>query len=158
VSALVPYKKIDLAIKAFNRLNYPLVIAGEGPESVYLKKKSNKNITFLGWQSQDQLAGLFSQCKAFIFPGEEDFGIAPVEAMASGRPVIAYAKGGALETVTKETGIFFKEQTVESLIEAILLFEREKFNPEKIREHALRFDKEIFKKKFRDYVEKHISC
>ncbi len=159
VSALVPYKKIDLAIKAFNRLNYPLVIAGQGPESAYLQKKSNKNITFLGWQSGDHLAGLFSRCKAFIFPGEEDFGIAPVEAMASGRPVIAYAGGGALETVTEETGIFFKEQTVDSLIEAILLFEREKqrFNPEKIREHALRFDKEIFKETFRDYVEKYIS-
>lgn len=159
VSALVPYKKIDLAIHAFNKLGYPLAIVGDGPEKDYLRKIAKKNIVFLGWQSQDHLARLFSQCKAFIFPGEEDFGIAPVEAMASGRPVIAYARGGALETVTEETGIFFKEQTVDSLIESLLLFEKGKtwFHPEKIRGHALRFDKEIFKEKFRDYVEKHIS-
>lgn len=159
VSALVPYKKIDLAIHAFNKLGYPLTIVGDGPEKDTLRKIAKKNIVFLGWQSQDHLARLFSHSRAFIFPGEEDFGIAPVEAMASGRPVIAYAGGGALETVTEETGILFKEQTIDSLIEAILLFEKEKtwFHSEEIRRQALKFDKEIFKEKLRVYVEKYLS-
>lgn len=161
VSAWVPYKKIDLAIRAFIQLGYPLIIVGRGPEEATLKKLTGerKNIRFLDWQTPKNLSQLFCHCKAFIFPGEEDFGITPVEAMASGRPVIAFARGGALETVTPETGIFFNEQTPEALIEAVLKFEseRDRFHSEEIRKHALKFDKSVFKRKLKEYIEMRIS-
>lgn len=161
VSAFVPYKKIDLAIDAFGQLSLPLLIVGQGSEEARLKKRAEKkkNIVFLGWQPSKNLPHLLAQCRALIFPGEEDFGITPVEAMASGRPVIAYAKGGALETVTPEMGIFFHEQTTAALVEAVLRFEKEieRFDSEKIREHALKFDKSVFKKKLSEYIERHIS-
>lgn len=156
VSALVPYKRVDLAILAFNKLGYSLVIVGRGPEEKRLKKIAHSNISFLGWQSQQTLPKLLSECKAFIFPGEEDFGIAPLEAMACGRPVIAYAKGGALETVTPQTGIFFHEQTEASLISAVQIYERKKdtFQPKKMRTQAELFSKEIFIAKLKTYIQK----
>jgi len=158
VSAFVPYKRIDLAISAFNELGLPLYVVGKGPEEKRLKRMAKPNVSFLGWRSTNELKNLLSECQAFIFPGEEDFGIAPVEAMASGRPVIAYKKGGALETVTDQTGVFFKEQTKEALSEAVTLFESQKsrFNPQAIRKHALIFDKESFKDKMREYIERHV--
>jgi len=157
VSRFLPYKKIDLAIEAFNRLGWPLKVVGDGPEKKRLKKIAKKNIEFVGLVSEKKLREYYARCQAFIFPQEEDFGIAAVEAMASGRPVIAFYAGGALEIVKEgETGIFFKEQTVDSLMEALKKFRPEDFSPQAIRQHALQFDKEIFKKKIREFVNQSI--
>ncbi len=153
VSRLNAYKRIDLVIDAFNLLSIPLAIIGTGPHEDALKRRSKKNITFLGMVSQEELAGYLSRCRGLIFPGEEDFGIAPVEAMASGRPVIAFSKGGAKETLLDGvTGLFFNEQTVDSLIEAVNSFNHMEFYADKIRHHAEQFDKEMFKQKIKDYV------
>ncbi len=147
------YKRIDLVIEAFNRLSLPLIIIGTGSHEMILKKMAKQNIKFLGSVSQAEVAQYMSECRALVFPGVEDFGIAPVEAMASGRPVIAYADGGALETVLDTvTGIFFKEQTPESLMDAVNLFTNITFNPQVIRQHAEQFDKEIFKKKIVEII------
>lgn len=156
VSRLNAYKRIDLVVEAFNQLKLPLKIVGDGPSRKNLENLAGPTVEFFGKVDEDRLAEIYSKCQAFIFPGEEDFGIAPVEAQASGRPVIAYAQGGALETVIdEETGIFFKDQTVESLIEAIMKYNRLKntFNPQMIRENALRFDKEIFKRQIKTFIE-----
>nr|WP_320193454.1 glycosyltransferase [uncultured Desulfobacter sp.] len=155
---LNPYKKADLAVRAFNKLNENLYIIGDGPQKNELKKMSNNNIKMLGRLSDDDLTDYYSRCKGFIFPGEEDFGITPLEAMASGKPVIAYGKGGALETVVEgETGCFFYEQTEESLIDAVQKSQRIKWNPELIRAHAKRFDKQVTKEKLETYIFKKYS-
>jgi len=152
---LLSYKKVDLAIEAFNRLGLPLVVVGDGREKKSLLKIAKNNIKFVGIVSDEELKNYYCGCRAFIFPQEEDFGIAPVEAMACGRPIIAYQAGGALETVKDgETGIFFREQTIESLIEAVKNFERIRFDNVVIRQHALQFDKENFKEKIKDFVER----
>lgn len=154
VSRLVPYKRIDLAVEAFNELGLPLVIVGDGSEREKLESMSKDNIKFLGRQSDEVIKDHYSKCRAFIFPGEEDFGITPLEAQASGRPVIAYGKGGALETVIDgKTGVFFEEQSKESLIEAIKRFEKIKFDKVEIRNHSLQFDEEIFKKKIDNFIQ-----
>jgi len=157
VSALVPYKKVDIAIEAFNKIRRRLVIVGAGPESEKLKSIAGDNIEFLGWRNDSELATIYARCRALIFPGIEDFGIVPLEAMASGKPVIAFGKGGALETVIGEgdnaTGIFFYEQTVVSLIKAITDFEKTNFDPLTIRTHALKFDRVLFKEKIKKYIE-----
>ncbi|MCL2640056.1 MAG: glycosyltransferase [Phycisphaerales bacterium] len=150
VSALVPYKRIDLAVEAFAQTGRKLVVIGKGPELGRLKKlarkgKGTKHIEFLGWQSDESILRHYQQCKAFIFPGEEDFGLTVVEAQACGKPVIAYGAGGALETVTNETGLFFSEQTVEGLIGAIEQFERKHFDVATIRQNAMRFTWEGFR-------------
>ncbi|MFL5813227.1 MAG: glycosyltransferase [Bdellovibrionia bacterium] len=119
VGAFAPYKRVDLAIEVFNRLKLPLKIVGSGQDEKKLRALAGPTVEFLGSQTNEQIAKLFATCKAFIFPGLEDFGITPVEAMASGAPVIAYGEGGASETVTPETGILFKPQTVDALIDAI---------------------------------------
>lgn len=159
VSAFAPYKRVDLAIDAFNHLGYRLKIVGTGQEEGRLKKIAGQNIEFLGWQSDDAIIDLYSKCKAFIFPGEEDFGITPLEAMASGRPVIAYAKGGALETIKglndeNPTGVFFEEQSREALVSAIKEFEdnMERFSPLKIRAHASGWNRDRFKNEIMDAV------
>ena len=164
VSSLVPYKKVDLAIKALDQLGYPLKIIGSGPEEKRLKSIAPSNVEFLGWQPDEIVAAYYSKCKALIFPGEEDFGIVPLEAMASGKPVIAYGKGGALETIVpyslenkkKEspTGIFFYEQSEASLIDALRqFFKIEKaFDPSAIRKHALQWDRENFQKKIKKSI------
>jgi glycosyltransferase involved in cell wall biosynthesis len=152
---LVPYKRFDLVIQAFNRLNIPLKIFGTGPEEEKLKALAKPNIEFLGKVPDEELARLYSQCIAFIHPQIEDFGITAIETMASGRPVIAFAAGGALETVADgTTGKFFDEQSWEALGDAIIRFQPEKFSPEKIKEHSRKFDILTFKQKIKDYIER----
>ena len=129
VSRLVPYKRFDLAVKACSELGKKLVIIGDGTEKEELMQMANENIIFMGKQPDDVVKKYMSECKALLFPGEEDFGITPVEAMACGRPVICYGKGGVLDTVIDgKTGVYFEEQTVESLKKAILKFENMKFD------------------------------
>jgi len=155
VGRLLAYKRFDIAIEAFNKLKIPLKIIGEGPERKKLEKRSNENIQFLGEVSDKDLEKHYQKAQALIFPQEEDFGIVVLEAMACGKPVIAYRGGGALESIKeKETGIFFDKQTPEDLIRAVKDFSLKKFNSEKIRDHVLKFDKEIFKKKIKEFVEK----
>lgn len=154
VSRLVKYKRIDLAVQAFNELGLPLVIIGDGEEREHLEKMAKGNIKFLGRQSDEMIKEYYAKCRAFIFPGEEDFGITPLEAQASGRPVIAYGKGGALETVVEnKTGVFFNEQTKDSLVDAVKTFDNMKFDKNEIRKHAESFDEEIFKKKIKDFID-----
>ena len=151
----VSYKRIDLAIAACNALGRKLVITGDGPETARLRASAGPTIEFVGRCSFADLKRHYSECRAFLMPGEEDFGIAPVEAMASGRPVIAFGRGGARETVVDgKTGLFFPEQTVESLSEAMLAFEgREgRFEPAAIRRHALGFAKGRFMAEFGAFV------
>lgn len=153
LSRLVKYKRIDLAVLAFNKLNKPLVVAGEGPELDNLKAIANPNIKFVGRISDEEKIDYFRRCRAFVFPGEEDFGITPVEAQAFGKPVIAYGKGGALETVIDgKTGVFFYDQDADNLADAVDRLEGLEFNPEAIRENALKFDKGAFKKQLEDFV------
>ncbi|TSD02141.1 MAG: group 1 glycosyl transferase [Parcubacteria group bacterium Athens0714_26] len=155
VGRLLPYKRFDIAIEAFNKLEMPLKIIGSGPDKRKLKKMANWNIEFLGELSSEKLKEYYQNCKALIFPQEEDFGIVALEAMACGRPIIAYRGGGALESVLEgKTGVFFDEQNMESLVEAVKKFQPQKFDSSFIRQHALKFDKEIFKKKIKDFIEK----
>jgi glycosyltransferase involved in cell wall biosynthesis len=147
VSRLVSYKKIDLAIQACNQLSIPLKVVGNGPDLKRLRSIAGSTVEVLGRVPDGEVEKLFANCKGFFFPGEEDFGIAPLEAMASGRPVIAYRAGGAIETVVDgETGVFFDEPTVESLVNAIKRFEQLVFDPIKLRLHAEKFSVEVFQK------------
>lgn len=151
---LVPYKRFDLTIRAFNKIKKPLKIFGVGPEYEKLKNLAGPTVEILGRVSETELLDLYKNAQAFIHPQEEDLGITPIESMASGRPIIGYAKGGLLETmIHNKTGIFFKEQTEESLIHAVRIFENQKFDPTQIREHALNFSKEKFKKEFKEYID-----
>lgn len=163
VSALVPYKRIDLAVAAFNELGLPLLIVGEGSEKKKLVKIARENVKFVDWQAASELKRYYAECKALIFPGEEDFGIVPVEAQACGKPVIAFGRGGAAESIRgahpdqasgdSPTGIFFQPQTKEALIEAVRLFGSLRFEPELIRENALRFDRRVFRERIQRFVE-----
>ena len=163
VSALVPYKRLDLAISAFNRLGLPLKVVGTGPLAGKLKESAGPQIKFLGWQSDQSLRDLYRSCRALIFPGVEDFGIVPLEAQSCGRPVIGLGEGGLMETTVPwpggngeaPTGIFFPEQTEESLSDVINLFlENEAvFDREAIRAHALKFGRDRFKEEFRRKIE-----
>lgn len=149
----IPYKRTDIAIRAFNKLGLPLKIAGNGSELKYLRSIARPNIEFLGRVSDDELAEAYSRCRAFVFPQEEDFGITPLEAMAAGRPVIAYRGGGALETVVEgETGVFFESQDEQSLIDAVRAFKPEEFKPDTLQRHAQRFDVGSFKSNFKEMV------
>ncbi len=153
VSRLQEYKRADLVIKACNQLGRPLIVIGKGPEEKKLRKMAGPTVKMLGYVSDEELRMYYAKCKAFLFPGEEDYGMAPLEAMSSGRPVIAYGYGGALETVVEgETGVFFKEQTVESLVSAMKRFEETEFSKEKIREHSLKFDESVFKSKMKKFI------
>lgn len=145
VSALVPYKKIDLAVKAYNRTGYPLMIAGTGTEERHLRKSASSNIRFLGWQSDSKILELYQNCRMLIFPGEEDFGIVPVEAQACGKPVVAFAKGGALETVIdRQTGVYFHSQSDEALADAIAICASTKWDRQHIRKNAESFSTQFF--------------
>jgi glycosyltransferase involved in cell wall biosynthesis len=153
VSALVPYKKIDLAVQAFNELNYPLKIIGAGTELEKLKKMSNPNIEFLGWKSNSELRKYYARAQALVFPGEEDFGITPLESQACGTPVIAFKKGGVLETVLDgRTGLFFEKQDKSSLIQAIEKFKDIIYDRQILRENALEFRTEVFQEKIKKFL------
>lgn len=151
---LVPYKRFDLVVRAFSKLGIPLKIFGEGPDYQKLKEMAKPNIEFLGKISDEEKVELYGKCLAFLHPQEEDFGLMVVEAMAAGRPVIAYRKGGALETVLDGiTGKFFDEQSWECLAHTIIRFKPEDYKPDQIRVHALQFDVSEFKNKIKNYVE-----
>ncbi|MBD3359848.1 MAG: glycosyltransferase [Candidatus Buchananbacteria bacterium] len=155
ISRLKTYKKVDLAVKAFNKLNIPLKIIGIGEEEQKLKKIAKANIEFLGHVSEDEKRKLLSQCLALIHPQEEDYGLTPIEAMASGRPVIAYQGGGALETVKdKKTGKFFNEQTWEALIDTVIKFEPNNYNPQEIKSHADKFNSNNFYQQMKNFITK----
>lgn len=154
LSRLVPYKRIDLAVSAFNKLNRKLYIAGDGPQLSQLMKSAGPNVKFLGRVDSETKIKLLAKCRALVFPGREDFGIVPVEAQASGRPVIAYGAAGARESVIEnKTGIFFPEQSVESLSKAVRKFEKMDFDINDILRSAQRFDKRVFEEKMRRWID-----
>jgi glycosyltransferase involved in cell wall biosynthesis len=154
VSRLIPYKRIDLAVRACSELGLPLVIVGEGRDRAALEAIAGTRVQFRGRVPDDELGELLAHCRAFIFPGYEDFGIAPVEAQAAGRPVIAYAAGGALDTVLDgQTGLLFHEQTPEALTDAIRRLDSTDFDPIAIRRNAERFSVHRFKRELRAFVE-----
>jgi glycosyltransferase involved in cell wall biosynthesis len=154
VSRLIPYKRIDLAVQAFNQLGLPLVIVGDGRDRASLQAMAKPNIQFLGRVPDKEMRQLLARCRAFIFPGLEDFGIAPVEAQAAGRPVIAFAGGGALDTVVEGvTGTFFHGQSPQALAEAVRSFDEARYDPAVIREHAERFDTAVFKQQLRQFIQ-----
>ena len=158
VSRLIPYKRIDLAVRAFNELGLPLLIIGDGRDRDSLRALARSNIEFLGHVPDKKINDYFARCRAFIFPGQEDFGIAPVEAQAAGRPVIAYAAGGALDTVREGvTGAFFYDHTPEALIEVIKAFDETSYDPAIIRRHAERFDKRVFKERLSAFIEEKVA-
>lgn len=156
ISRLVSYKRVDLIVRAFNRMpDRDLVVIGDGPEMKSLKKIASSNIIFMGFQPEAVIEDMLKQAKAFVYAAEEDFGIVPVEAQACGTPVIAYGKGGVLETVVEgETGFFFEEQNETALIEAINAFEGSALlDPEVIRQNAERFNKARFLREMKSFVE-----
>ncbi len=161
VSALAPYKRVDLAVEAANRLGVRLVVVGSGPEEPRLRARAGRTVEFLGWCSDAAVAELYGRCHALLFPGVEDFGIVPVEAMASGKPVIAFGRGGVRETVVPlgegieaPTGLFFAEQTAGSLSDAIRRFEASahRFDPKVLRARAEAFDRPRFAERIAAYV------
>jgi glycosyltransferase involved in cell wall biosynthesis len=165
VSEMVPYKRIDLAVEVFNRLGRRLVVVGDGPEFQRLRRQAGPTVEFTGRIDDERLAGLYAACRAFIFPAEEDFGIAPLEAQSSGRPVIAFAKGGALETVIgydgeggpgpgQCTGLFFSSQRADDLAHAVARFEliENRFDPGFIRRHAEAFSGPRFRQEMEAFI------
>lgn len=154
----VPYKRFDLAIKACNELGLKLTVIGSGPDTARLKKLAGPTIAFTGRVSDDELVTCAQHAEAFLFPNEEDFGMSAVEALAAGTPVIAYAKGGALDIVQDgQTGILFNEQTTESLMEAIEKFQTMSFLPATLHRKARRFDKSLFATKMRKIVSDQVN-
>ena len=149
VGAFAPNKRVDLAVKAFNQLKLPLKIAGRGQDEAYCRSIAKENIEFHGTLSNKKLLELYQQARALVFPGEDDFGITPLEAQACNTPVIAYASGGALETVTNQTGIFFSKQKEEALCEAVQEMERrwKTFSPETFSNQTKLFGRENYKEK-----------
>ena len=154
VTRLVAHKRVDILVKAFSQLNLPLVIIGDGPELPRLKSMAGSNIRFIGYQSDEKVAQLLGKARGFVCATEEDFGIALVEAQAAGCPVIAFERGGALETVTERTGMFFKEQSPQSLVDAIQRFEQmhRNFHVPDLVQNSRRFDKARFIRRFREFV------
>lgn len=154
VSRLIPYKRIDLAVQAATRLNLPLKVGGKGRDLDRLKEMAGDTVEFLGFVPDDDLPELMAKCKAFIFPGLEDFGITPVQAEAAGRPVIAYKGGGALDTVIPgKTGEYFTELTVDSLAAIMQNFDANAYDPAVIRHHALQFDTSVFNQQISAFVD-----
>jgi glycosyltransferase involved in cell wall biosynthesis len=160
VSRLIPYKRIDLAVDAFTRLGLPLRIVGSGGrDEAALRARAGPCVQFVGRVSDAHLKELYAQCRALVFPGEEDFGIAPLEANASGRPVIAYAGGGALDTVVDgQTGVLFHTQKVECLVETIQRFQQLEFDPAAVRAHAEKFDRRVFRRQLKAFVDESVAA
>jgi len=157
---LVSYKRVDLAVEVFRGLDRKLVIAGRGSAAAKLQRNAPANVEFLGRVSDEALARLYANCRALLFPGEEDFGLVPLEVMASGRPVIAYGAGGALESVKEfETGLFFRQQNAGALRAAIVRFEEmeAQFSPVRVRRHAEEFSEERFREKFMQIVAQELG-
>ena len=161
VGALVPYKRVDLAVAAATRLGRRLVVVGTGPEEARLRAIAGPTVSFLGWRSDAEVAELYARCRALVFTAVEDFGIVPLEAAAAGRPTIALAAGGALETMVglgapaaTPTAVFFPEQSVDALERAILTFEgaAEQFDPKDLRARAEAFDRPLFKQRLAEYI------
>lgn len=145
VSALVPYKRVDLAVEAYNRLGFPLIIVGTGTEYNRLRGMAGASVRFVGWQSDEQVRELYRNCRFVIFPGEEDFGIVPVEAQACGRPVIAFGRGGVAESVVDgETGLFFPAQSADALCDAVARAQQIRWDTRRIRDQAERFSAQRF--------------
>ncbi len=154
VSRLIPYKRIDLAVQALNALGQRLIIVGDGRDRKSLEAMAGPSVEFKGRLPWNKVVQLMANCRAFLFPGFEDFGITPVEAQAAGRPVIAFAGGGALDTVIEgETGLFFRQQSVEALIETIERFETMSFDPAAARTNAQRFSNERFQRELGAFIE-----
>jgi glycosyltransferase involved in cell wall biosynthesis len=153
VSRLVPYKRVDLAVRALGELGLPLYIIGGGRDAAALQAMASPNVRFLGRVRDAELKDYLAGCRALIFPGEEDFGLTPLEAMAAGRPVIAYAGGGAVETVIEGvTGEFFGEQSPEALAEAVHNFDERRYDPVALRRHAEQYSRQVFKERLGDFV------
>jgi glycosyltransferase involved in cell wall biosynthesis len=160
VSALVPYKRVDLAVLAATRSRRRLVVVGSGPEEARLRALAGPSVSFLGWRSDAEVAQLYARCRAVLFPSVEDFGIVPLEAAAAGRPTIALARGGALETMVgldaggPPTAVFFETQTVEAVTDAMATFEAatHRFEPAALRAHAARFDRPRFAREMREWI------
>jgi glycosyltransferase involved in cell wall biosynthesis len=156
VSALVAYKRVDLAVQAATEMGERLIVVGEGQDIDRLRAMAGPTVEFTGWRPDDEIRDYYSGCRAVLFPGEEDFGIVPVEAMASGKPVVAFGRGGALETVIEtdelRTGVLFHEQTVDSLSAALRTVREINFEGTKMRHFALGFDREVFKARMVAYV------
>ena len=177
VSAFAPYKRLDLAVEAFNQMGLPFFIIGEGQDSKRLKEMAKPNIQFEGWLDNSQIRSHFARCRAFVFCGEEDFGITLLEAQAMGRPIIAFGRGGALETVipdnqtwtpeteipksstSQPTGVFFYEQTTEALINAIQHFQtiESQFDSNAIRTHALKVDVSVYTKRMQKLIDEEVK-
>lgn len=154
VSRLIPYKRIDLAVQAATQLGLKLKIGGKGRDLERLKAMAGETVEFLGYVPDDELPNLMAQCKAFLFPGLEDFGITPVQAQAAGRPVIAYGGGGALDTVIPgKTGEHFSEMTVESLMAVLSKFDSNAYSPDLLQSHARQFDTQVFNTQLMTFIQ-----
>ena len=176
VNAFAPYKRVDLAVEAFNRLGRELRIVGTGQDDARLRRLAGPNVRFLGWTSAQELREAYEGCRAFVFAADEDFGITPVEAQACGRPVIALGRGGALETVVPHpefpssgawpaaagapTGVFYPDQTAAALVEAVRFFEKHEldFDPAAIRASVQRFDRPRYLTEFKSFVERNLRA
>jgi glycosyltransferase involved in cell wall biosynthesis len=158
VGRLVPYRRLDLLVAAFNQMGRPLIIAGSGRDRERLETLAGPTVKFVGFVCDDDLPDLLARCRAFLWPGEEDFGIAPLNPMAAGRPAIAYAAGGALETVVPgETGALFARQTVAAIISAVEAFDPLSVNSAVIRRCAEQFDTAVFKRRIQTFVEQKLE-
>ena len=158
VGRLVPYRRLDILIEAFNKLGRPLLIAGSGRDRERLEALAGPTVQFLGYVPDADLPDLVAHCRAFMFPGEEDFGIAPIQAMATGRPVIAYAAGGALDTIKHgESGYLFHEQTADHIIKAVEAVDEMPVATAVIRQHALQYDTAVFKQKMQAFINEKLA-
>lgn len=158
VGRLVPYRRLDLLIEAFNEMQRPLLIAGNGRDRDRLEAIAGSTVRFLGYVPDNELPDLIARCRAFMFPGEEDFGIAPIQAMAAGRPVIAYAAGGALETIIQgKTGVLFAQQTVGDMIKAVESFDPGSVSNLEVQQHAAQFDTAVFKQKMSQFIDEKMT-
>jgi glycosyltransferase involved in cell wall biosynthesis len=158
VSRLVPYKRVDLAVQAATRLGRRLLVVGDGPERRRLETLAGPTVEFLGRREDQEIATLYARCRALIFPGWEDFGIVPVEAQAAGRPVVAFGRGGATETVVDgRTGVLFDAQTVEAVVAAMLTLERSEIDPHVCRRNAERFDASRFRSQLEATIDRQMQ-